>query len=194
MAALPKKPISSYQAPRGPPAFLRMSDFPFSFARFGFACGDHSHLVSENLAIRLPGVRTPVGGQLPELDLRAAMPTRRPDPWPLTFSALGGTRTPNLLIRSWAGGVQRRPQKSQTVANSLLDGGDIGSPRNALGRDQTRWDEIVGSNVGSNVGSSSRSSPCRLIECVRRRLTRPVPRWLWFGPRPSTDVGVSSGC
>jgi hypothetical protein len=37
-----------------------------------------------------------------------------------TFGALGGTRTPNLLIRSWAGGVQRRPQKSQTVANSLL--------------------------------------------------------------------------
>ncbi len=57
------------------------------------------------------------------------------------FGALGGTRTPNLLIRSWAGIVQRLPQKSHTVANSLVNGGGKGSRqscRDHAGHDGTK--------------------------------------------------------
>jgi len=60
MIGMAKKPISSSPAPWSPPAFLRMSVFPLSSVRFGFVSGGHSHLASENPAIRFRG---PVGGR-----------------------------------------------------------------------------------------------------------------------------------
>jgi len=64
------------------------------------------------------------------------------------LGALGGTRTPNLLIRSANRGVASAARTSQVVANIEVIGRFREDRVYAMTRLGTRWDGIVGSRVG----------------------------------------------
>ncbi len=65
------------------------------------------------------------------------------------FSALGGTRIPNLLIRRWLSTVAARARSSRAVASWPVQTAVQGVVRNVVQLRATFWDGFVGSNVGS---------------------------------------------
>jgi len=74
------------------------------------------------------------------------------------LSALRGTRTPNLLIRSGINVWSSCPITSHGVANDLVKTHAFCGTTNIEGCLGTGWDAIVGSRVGSPFSTSSRSS------------------------------------